>query len=62
MLRIRTEAQAAANRALAASLTPEFLQYERIQATRAVLGSNGTRTVFLPAGGMAPNMMMSMPQ
>lgn len=44
-----------------ASLTPEFLQYERIQATRAVLGSNQTRTVFLPAG-MTPNMLMSAPQ
>ncbi len=61
MLRIRSESQAAANRALSASLTPEFLQYERIQATRAVLGSHGTRTVFLPAS-MSPNMLMSMPQ
>lgn len=61
MLTIRTTAQAAANRALSASLTPEFLQYERIQATRAVLGSNSTRTVFLPAG-MSPNMLMSAPQ
>lgn len=61
MLRLRTEAQANANRALAASLTPEFLQYERIQATRAVLGSNGTRTVFIP-GNMSPNMLMNVPQ
>lgn len=61
MLRIRTEAQAAANRTLAASITPEFLQYERIQATRAVLSSNNTRTVFLPAN-MSPNMLMSVPQ
>lgn len=61
MTRIRTEAQAAANRALSASITPEFLQYERIQATRAVLQSSGTRTVFLP-GGTTPNMLMSMPQ
>lgn len=61
MLTIRTTAQANANRALSASLTPEFLQYERIQATRAVLGSNGTRTVFLQ-GGMSPNMLMNAPQ
>lgn len=57
MLRIRSTSQAAANRALSASLTPEFLRYEQIQATRAVLSSNGTRTVFLPAG-MSPNMLM----
>jgi len=62
MLTIRTTAQANANRALSASLTPEFLQYERIQATRAVLSSNGTRTVFLPTSGMAPNMLMPMAQ
>jgi len=61
MLAIRTTAQAAANRALSASLTPEFLQYERIQATRAVLASHGTRTVFLP-GGTSPHMLMSLPQ
>ena len=61
MLTIRTTAQANANRALSASLTPEFLQYERIQATRAVLGSNGTRTVFLPGNSM-PNMLMNTPQ
>jgi regulator of protease activity HflC (stomatin/prohibitin superfamily) len=58
MLRIRSEAQAAANRTLSASLTPEFLAYERIQATRAVLQSNGTRTVFLP-GATAPAMLMN---
>ncbi len=57
MLQIRSTSQAAANRALSSSLTPEFLRYEQIQATRAVLGSNGTRTVFLPAG-MSPNMLM----
>ena len=61
MLTIRTTAQANANRALSASLTPEFLQYERIQATKAVLASNQTRTVFLN-GGMSPNMLMSAPQ
>jgi regulator of protease activity HflC (stomatin/prohibitin superfamily) len=61
MTRIRTEAQAAANRALSASITPEFLQYERIQAMRAVLQSNGTRVVFLP-GQTMPNMLMSAPQ
>ena len=61
MLTIRTTAQATANRALSASLTPEFLQYERIQATRAVLQSNGTRVVFLP-GGTMPNMLMNAPQ
>lgn len=58
MLAVRSTAQAAANRVLAASLTPELLQYERIQATRAVLGSNQTRTVFLP-GNTAPNMLMT---
>lgn len=57
MLRIRSEAQATANRTLSASLTPSFLAYERIQATRAVLASNGTRTVFLP-GATAPAMLM----
>lgn len=57
MLAVRSAAQAQANRVLSASLTPEFLQYERIQATRAVLASNGTRTVFLP-GGAAPNLLM----
>jgi regulator of protease activity HflC (stomatin/prohibitin superfamily) len=61
MLSIRTTAQANANRALSASLTPEFLQYERIQATRAVLQSNGTRVVFLP-GSTMPNMLMNTPQ
>lgn len=61
MLRIRSEAQAAANRTLSSSLTPEFLTYERIQATRAVLGSNGTRTVFLP-GSAAPGMLMNVAQ
>lgn len=61
MLRIRSEAQASANRTLSSSLTPEFLTYERIQATRAVLGSNGTRTVFLP-GSTAPGMLMNVAQ
>ena len=61
MLRIRSTSQAAANRALSSSLTPEFLQYERIQATRSVLSSSGTRTVFLPAG-MSPNMLMPLGQ
>ena len=60
MLQIRSTSQAAANRVLAASLTPEFLAYERIQATRAVLGSSGTRTVFLP-GNTAPNLLMNQP-
>jgi regulator of protease activity HflC (stomatin/prohibitin superfamily) len=60
MTRIRSEAQAAANRVLSASLTPEFLAYERIQATRAVLQSNSTRTVFLP-GGTSPGMLMNLP-
>ena len=62
MLRIRSESQAAANRTLAASLTPEFLAYSRIEATRAVLASNGTRTVFLPGGALTPNMLMAAPQ
>ncbi len=61
MLRIRSESQAAANRTIASSLSPEFLQYARIEATRAVIGSNGTRTVFLQ-GGMSPNMLMNVPQ
>ena len=61
MLRIRSEAQASANRTLSSSLTPEFLTYERIQATRAVLGSSGTRTVFLP-GSTAPGMLMNVAQ
>jgi len=61
MMRIRSEAQATANRTLSSSLTPEFLTYERIQATRAVLGSNGTRTVFLP-GSTAPGMLMNVAQ
>lgn len=47
-LRIRSEAQAAANNRVAASLTPEVLMSQRIEATRAVLSSNGTRTVFVP--------------
>lgn len=58
MLRIRSESQAAANRTLAESLTPALLAHERIQATAAVLQSNGTRTVFLPTGS-APNMMLN---
>lgn len=61
ILRIQSESQAAANLVLSRSLTPEFLAYERIQATRAVLSSSGTRTVFLPAG-MTPNMLMNVPQ
>ena len=47
-LRIRSEAQANANRTLALSLTPEVLRSQQIEATRAVLSSNGTRTVFVP--------------
>ena len=60
ILRIQSESQAAANLVLSRSLTPEFLAYERIQATRAVLASSGTRTVFLPSG-MTPNMLMNSP-
>jgi regulator of protease activity HflC (stomatin/prohibitin superfamily) len=58
MTRIRSEAQAHANQVLSASLTPAFLQYERIQATRAVLASNGTRTVFIP-GNTGPSLLMN---
>lgn len=61
MLRIRSESQAAANRVLASSLTPALLAYERIEATRAVLSSSGTRTVFLP-GGTSPGMLMNLAQ
>ncbi len=60
MLRIRSESQAVANRTIAASLTPELIAYRRVEAMSAVLGSSGTRTVFLPSG-TAPNLMMSMP-
>lgn len=54
----RANSQAAANRTLAASLTPALLAYQRIDVTRAVLSSSGTRTVFLP-GASPPSMLLS---
>lgn len=52
MLRIQSEARAAANRVLAASLTPVVLEYERIEASRAVLQNGNTRVVYIPSGNM----------
>jgi len=49
---IRAEAQAAANRSIAESLTPQILEQHRIDATRAILASNQTRTIMLPSSGM----------
>lgn len=57
VVRLQAEAQADANRALAASLTPTLLRYHQIEATRAVLASSGTRTVFLP-GSAPPNLLL----
>lgn len=59
-IRAIATAQAEANRVLAQSLTPAVLRYEQIQAARSVLGSNGTRTVFVP-GTMNPTVMMPNP-
>lgn len=57
-IRAIADAQAAANRTLAQSLTPAVLRYEQIQASRAVLSSSGTRTVFVP-GSMNPTVMLN---
>lgn len=57
-IRAIADAQAAANRTLAQSLTPAVLRYEQIQASRAVLSSPGTRTVFVP-GSMNPTVMLN---
>lgn len=61
MTAIRANAEVNANRAIAASITPELLAYRRIEMTRAVLGSSNTHTVFLPAGQLAPNLLMQTP-
>lgn len=44
---IEAQAEAEANRTIAASLTPPLLEARRIEARRAVLESDGTRTIFL---------------
>ena len=51
--RIESESIAAANRTIAASLTPELLRLRAIEAQRDVISSNQTRTVFMP-----PNMSL----
>ena len=48
--RIEAEGQAAAQRILNASLTPELLRYEGIQATRALAESNNAKVVVIGAG------------
>jgi len=47
---IQADAQAAANRTIAASITPELLRMRAIEAQRAVLSNQNTRTVFVPEG------------
>ena len=55
-LRMAT-ANAQANRTVASSLTSELLQLNRQEVMRALLNSNGTRTIIVPAG-TTPTLMM----
>lgn len=50
-LRIEAEGQAAAQRILAESITPQFLRYEGIQATRALAESDNAKVVVIGSGG-----------
>lgn len=47
---IQARSQAEANRTIAASITPELIRLRAIEAQRAVLSNNQTRTVFVPQG------------
>ncbi len=49
-LRIEAEGQAAAQRILAQSITPQFLRYEGIQATRALAESDNAKVIVIGAG------------
>jgi regulator of protease activity HflC (stomatin/prohibitin superfamily) len=50
---IQANAQAAANRTIAESLTPAILEQHRIEATRAMLSSQQTRVIMLPSTGVS---------
>lgn len=56
---IRATAEAEANRTLTASLTPSVLELRRIEATRAILEDEHTRTVMVPASGLTLMMQQS---
>lgn len=47
----QAEGQARANREIASSLTPEYLQYQRNEALRRFADNPGTRTVVVPGSG-----------
>lgn len=47
---IRARGQAESNRMLAESITPAVLELRRVDGMNALLGSNQTRTIMIPAG------------
>lgn len=49
---IAAEAEASANRTLAASLTPAVVEIRRIEASRDLLANEHTRVVMLPSSGV----------
>jgi regulator of protease activity HflC (stomatin/prohibitin superfamily) len=58
---IAAEAEAQSNERIAKSLTPAVIRLREIEAQRAILESNGTRTVILGGqGGQTPAMMLNL--
>lgn len=58
-IRINAEANAAANTALARSLTPELVRYQQIEMMGRLLGSNQSRVILYNSS--QPPMLMNMP-
>jgi len=54
--RIRAAADAQANLTLSRSITPQILEMRRIDAQRAILSSNNTRTIIM-GGGNSPTLL-----
>jgi regulator of protease activity HflC (stomatin/prohibitin superfamily) len=58
---LRARAEAESNRHLSQSLTPNILSLRQIEATRALLGSNQTRTIMVPSNAglnlLMPNLV-----
>ena len=57
---IDAEAEASANRMVAASLTPEVIELRRIEATRDLLTNEHTRLVMVPSTGLMLNAPVSL--
>lgn len=58
---IAAEAEASSNERIAKSLTPAVIRLREIEAQRAILESDGTRTIILGGqGSQAPAMMLNM--